>query len=727
MPRSLRALVLLLLCLVAGAGAIWGFSRPEPALEVAGSPFAVSGPIRAYWEANGGLEKLGPPRSDALWFDGWLTQFFDDVALRADERGHVESIAQPAGWRAGLPPEVLALPAFTERALVSTGAVTQTQPLADLLVNVRLESWASGNPEVRVYDAHNRLVGSWLGYIRNGAGVAMLQPGGAPGPQRLVVLVEGRIAAVQSDAYRLEATTAVETGLPRYDALFALTRGFLARNTLTYELDGQSVHGYRSPDSRLLWLRDHAYQARAGRLFDPDATSLLEAFRRAQLPDGSFPDYLAWPEHEIPARRMPVEADVEYLFVQAVYEAWQAGGDDAWLRGMLPAMRRALRYTLGDPQRWDAEQGLVKRPYTLDTWDFEYGPTTADPRDGRPAPRHWIDAQTRWSIFHGDNTGLARALRLMARAEERVGEGAEAGEAWREQARAIMRRLNDLSWNGRFFTHMVPLEPFEPPGVDAAEQLSLSNALALNRGVLERTQARAIVEEYYRRYQERGAAFAEWYGIDPPFPARSYGLGGRTGERPGEYVNGGIMPLVGGELARGAFGVGSERYGLDILARYTSLITATNSSYLWYYPAGNPGISGLDTVPHDGWGAGAMLAALIEGAGGVADNGARFDDATLSPRWAADADARDVRVVARYAASGGYVAYRWQLGEGSIRVRCTGSGEAIRLRILAPPKMKPSAVLVNGQPTALEVDDINGSRYAVVDVPGAGASVEVRW
>jgi hypothetical protein len=122
-----------------------------------------------------------------------------------------------------------------------------------------------------------------------------------------------------------------------------------------------------------------------------------------------------------------------------------------------------------------------------------------------------------------------------------------------------------------------------------------------------------------------------------------------------------------------------------------------------------------------------MLAALIEGAGGVADNGALFADATLSPRWAADAGAREARVVARYAASGGYVAYRWQLGERSISVRCTGSGEAIRLRVLVPPKMKPTAVLVNGQPAELTVDDINGSRYAVADVPGAGASVEVRW
>ena len=81
------------------------------------------------------------------------------------------------------------------------------------------------------------------------------------------------------------------------------------------------------------------------------------------------------------------------------------------------------------------------------------------------------------------------------------------------------------------------------------------------------------------------------------------------GHNPGEYVNGGIMPLVGGELARGAFDHGFEAYGFDILQRYYSLIAGTNASYLWYYPIGQPGISGADTIPTDGWGSSAMLAA----------------------------------------------------------------------------------------------------------------------
>jgi hypothetical protein len=67
---------------------------------------------------------------------------------------------------------------------------------------------------------------------------------------------------------------------------------------------------------------------------------------------------------------------------QGVYEAWQATGDDGWMRGHLEPMRRAVTYSLQHPLRWDAERGLIRRPFTIDTWDFEYGP-----HDDRPGYR----------------------------------------------------------------------------------------------------------------------------------------------------------------------------------------------------------------------------------------------------------------------------------------------------------------------------------------------------
>ncbi|MEN9937044.1 MAG: hypothetical protein RLZZ387_3623, partial [Chloroflexota bacterium] len=486
------------------------------------------------------------------------------------------------------------------------------RPLVPLEVAVRAPG-VSGPAELRLYDGKGRPAGAYPLELGEGAASVTVTPRGALGPQRAELLAGGAIVAASEHLLTLEAETTLVTGLPRFDELYPRVRSFMERCVLAYELDGVPVRGYRSPDNPLLWLRDHTYQTRGFRYFERDVTSLPEAFRRAQLPDGSFPDFLARPPGVPDPGRKQVEADVEFLFVQAVYEAWQATGDDGWLREMLPAMRRAVAYTTSDSLRWDAERGLVKRPYTIDMWDFEYGPTTTNPANGRPAPRHWVDERTIWGVFHGDNTGLAHALELLARAEERVGDASRA-PGLRAEAAGIVERLNELSWNGSFYAHHVPLTPFDTPGVDEARQLSLSNTYALNRDVLRPSQAHDIINEYFRRGERRGTTFAEWYSIDPPFPSGSYGLAGRPGEDPGEYVNGGIMPLVGGELARGAFRYGAEPYGFAILHRYYFLVSSTGASYLWYYPEGNPGISGVDTLPTDGWGSSAMLGALMEGA-----------------------------------------------------------------------------------------------------------------
>jgi hypothetical protein len=393
-------------------------------------------------------------------------------------------------------------------------------------------------------------------------------------------------------------------------------------------------------------------------------------------------------------------------------------------------MRRGLRYIMSDPLRWDAELGLVRRPYTIDMWDFEYGPTTRDPRTGNPAPRHWIDEQTRWGIFHGDNTGLAYALRLMARIEEHLGNPEQARQ-WTEQRRALVERLNALSWNGDFYTHFVPLEgELNIPGVDTDAQLSLSNAYALNREMLEFQQGRDIVSTYYNR-RDFDRAFAEWYSIDPPFPPGSYGMGGRPGELPGEYVNGGIMPVTGGELARGAFRYALEEYGFDILRRYAALVRLTGASYLWYYPSGAPGISGPDTLSTDGWGSSAMLAALLEGAAGIEDRSALYEEVRLSPRWAAAPEMSRVRVAARYATSAGYVAYTWERAERRLTLDATGSWQRAQIRLLLPAegvgKQETISVRHNGATVPTQIDKVGGRRYVVVAAQAGNAHVEVTW
>ncbi len=692
------------------------------------SPIAtdqVREPFRSAWLAAGGA-RIGPPLGEPRWIDNALVQYFADLKITAlaDDRAVAELL--PTDWRARTPALIINAPPAAQRATMALQTSQRiVQPLQAVPISIQIPDYR-GPVTILLYDAAGRLSARGDTTITDGAGEITLRAGGALGPQWAVALIGDRLAGAQSQFFFLDAHTTIVSGQPDIDSLVPRIKQLMAGARVSYELNGRMISGYRSPDNPLLWLRDHVYQGRGFRYFERDVTSLLDAFRDAQLADGSLPDVIDYPERFVTAFRKEVESDLEFLYIQGVYEAWQMTGDDEWLRSHLPALRRAAEYITSNPLRWDAARGLVRRPYTIDMWDFAYGPTTISP-DGKPAPRHWIEPDTIWGTFHGDNTGLAYAFFLLARIEQRVGDPARGADYFR-RSDEIMARLNELAWNGRFFTHFVPESPDAlPTNVATDEQLSLSNAYALNRRVLTTGQARAIVESYYAR-RDFSRAFAEWYSIDPPFPPGSFGMAGGKGERPGEYVNGGIMPLVGGELARGAFAFGFEPYGLDILYRYANLLRLTNASYLWYYPDGRPGISGPDTIPTDGWGSSAMLAALMEGLAGIVDEASCYDDAIISPRWPVEPAIREAYVVAHYPASDGYVAYRWQRSDDYMRLLITGSGRTAYARLLLPAEAGDSLMMtVDGQPVTPVIEQIGASRYAGVALDRLNVEVIVAW
>jgi hypothetical protein len=615
-------------------------------------------------------------------------------------------------------------PVRAQESAAVTSPQPVVQPLQPVHLNLTIPGY-TGPVAVVLYDARKRFAGSAEGRIAAGQGTVEVMPRGALGPQWCALFASGQQVAVNPALFTLDAQTAVWAGQPRFDQFVPNARELLAKGVLDYQFDGRRHHGYRSSDSALIWLRDHVYAARGARYLDADLRGTLDAFRDLQLDDGSLHDFLPRPFIAPAPYRTAVEADVEYLYVQGVYEVWQATGDDGWLRGHVEPMRRALTHSLQHPLRWDTVRGLIKRPYTIDTWDFEYGPTTQDPKTGEPAPRHWIDDKTIWGVFHGDNTGAAQALRMLAQMEERAGDGGWA-QVWRAHAGELMRRLTALAWNGRFFTHHVPFAPLHVPGVDTKEQLSLSNAYALNRGVLTPEQSQAILDEYIRRGKTT-RAFAEWFSIDPAFPPGAYGLAGRTGELPGHYVNGGIMPLVGGELARGAFRNGNETYGFAILDHYWQRMLSKGRTFLWYRPDGAEGVGSDQTIATCPWGTAAMLTALLEGAAGIEDNAAAFRDVTVSPRWAA-AGVPGAYAVARYPAGDGYLAYIWGQARNGLDLQLTGSAERLRLRLLLPAQVKGRVkVMLNGQPVAHTLETVRASRYVTIETTEPVVNVQVRW
>jgi hypothetical protein len=517
----------------------------------------------------------------------------------------------------------------------------------------------------------------------------------------------------------------IRTGRREFDGFYPLVRSFLERDRLDLVMDGVPVRGYRSPDARSVWIRDHSDMMRAFRYFEPDVTSAVQHFADTQAKSGRVFDYFTTFPEKLPSERenwtkyvrVPVEADVEYRFVKGAFLAWQASGDDEWMRRLLPALEKAMAYVQAHPWYWDGEHGLVKRPYTIDTWDFAY-----------TAGRHeWLEfqvtADTYWGLMHGDNTGYYEAFRLLAAVHRRVGDSTR-GDWWDQQADGLRRRLNDACWNGRFYTHFVKLTPVVIEDVDEAAQLSLSNPMAINRGAADHAQAVAILREYLRRRSASGA-FAEWFSIDPPFPD---GIFGDEKLVAGAYCNGGIMPLVGGEIARAAFEHGFEAYGLDVLCRYYSLASERGETYLWYFPDGTPSTVGTstspDALPTDGWGSSAMLWALVEGLAGVVDAGRAFDAAALSPRWLA-AGVEDADVSVGYAASGRGLAYRFRLSSDGLSLQVEGDPSVVRLHVLLPPGARVRAVHVGGEAAAFREVQVENSRYVDVSAPMSGG-VDVR-
>jgi hypothetical protein len=187
------------------------------------------------------------------------------------------------------------------------------------------------------------------------------------------------------------------------------------------------------------------------------------------------------------------------------------------------------------------------------------------------------------------------------------------------------------------------------------------------------------------------------------------------------------MPLVGGELARGAFRYGNESYGFAILDHYWQRMLSRGRSFLWYRPDGAEGVGSDDTVPFDGWGTAAMLTALIEGAAGIEDKAALMRDVTVSPRWSAT-NVNSAYAVARYAGSDGYTAYTWERGPGVINVDVTGSADRTRLRILLPPEVRRVvSVTVNGARIPPAIETVRFSRYVVVETGDVVVKVQVRY
>ena len=515
----------------------------------------------------------------------------------------------------------------------------------------------------------------------------------------------------------------------------------------------QALIGYGSshfldekPVVGITWLRDHVYIMKAFRYWfsDYDIKSMLELFLRHQKPTGFFFDFFEY-RPDFPARpgrtywsgvpekykeialkdgvtyvRVPVEADLEFLAVEGVHLAWQATGDDEWMKKMLPQVEKGLNYTLSNPLRWSEEHSLVKRGFTIDSWDF----TWFLPPTGGDWPEI-IDDRTKFCIMHGDNSGVYLACKLLSKMFRYLESNSKA-DFWEEKAALIRKNMNQVCWNGKFYTHQVHIDPIDPPIDEKEDQmLSLSNPLDVTRGVTDHQQALSIIDEYRKRGRElKEEYFAEWFSLQPPFSKTFHTY------RQGYYVNGGIWPLVGAELARAAFEHGREEYAVDILNRLYNLLKRDKILHFQYWSDGRPMVGKVKDVGGGppAWGMARTISALVEGLAGIVDLGKDFNQVQIAPRWsAAGEEVAEVNI--SYGAGKGFVQYtfKWEKANKSIQLSFSHSASSVLFHLLLPQNVSLKSVREDGALVKYSLVNVEDSLYIDLVSPKSRGNLVIEY
>jgi hypothetical protein len=264
--------------------------------------------------------------------------------------------------------------------------------------------------------------------------------------------------------------------------------------------------------------------------------------------------------------RQPSENHPEYLYVSTIYQTYKGNGNFEWMKNKLSSAARALDYSVSNRSRWSERFKLIKRPYTIDSWDFQINDKYL-PNLGLSNTMLIDPDKTKFGIFFGDNLGYTVACEQLAEMFSLTGDAISA-EKYLNRAKEMRTRLDNLAWNGRFYTHFIEEDSTvkRDVGVDEKSQIGHSNAYVINRGISHQ-QCVAIINTYIDLKNNLPVGSpAEWYAIYPPFEK---GFGDHNEKW--QYMNGGIAGHAAGELARGAFENGYENYGSDIMMRLLDL------------------------------------------------------------------------------------------------------------------------------------------------------------
>jgi len=426
----------------------------------------------------------------------------------------------------------------------------------------------------------------------------VFKAGGAAGTHKISVTdKKGKLIATAT--FTLEAPTAVNDNGKYSDLFDILYKGMFETGGKGYEeikWNGKSYKLYVS------WDLDNSNVMNGIQYFLPFGNEYTDLLREVQRKDGMIWSFVrdgqdGYQYYETAYGpigfykkdkdawfvRQPVDNHSDYIYVNMFYKHWKASGDNEWMKKTVPSAALALDYCYTDSIRWSQRFQLLKRPYCIDSWDFqvedEYTPEASISPTMVVVP-----GKTKYGVFFGDNTGYFEACNQLAEMYDFTGEHAKA-TVYRKRGQDIMKNLTKLSWNGNFFTHFIDEDPTVKRnlGVDEKSQIAQGNMYSINRGLPHEMNV-AIIKTYLKLKDNLPAGSpGEWYAIYPPFE-KGFGPHGEKWQ----YMNGGVAGHAIGELAKGAYENGFETYGSDILNRLLELGKKYNSKIYFSYTGSIP-------------------------------------------------------------------------------------------------------------------------------------------
>ncbi len=444
------------------------------------------------------------------------------------------------------------------------------------------------------------------------APVITFKVGGSLGTQT-VTLRDTKNKVLAKRTFTVDAKTDMDDNGKITRLFNLLHQGMLVYSPTGYEEVKWNGKTYRYFVS---WVLDNNNTMKGMKYFSPYSNGLTDLFRETQQPDGriwSFvnpnPDYYYYETAYTPINcfrkdsdawfvRQPNENHVEYNFVNMMYQHWKASGDNGWMKLNLQCAARALDYCMTDSVRWSERFQLLKRPYCIDSWDFQVNDEYTPFAYVSPT-MVLVPGKTKYGVFFGDNTGYYKACNNLADMYDHAGMPGQA-EKYRKRGEDILSRLIRLSWNGRFFTHFIDEDStvVRHLGVDEKSQIAQGNMYSVNRGLTHDMDV-AIIKTYLELKENLPVGSpGEWYAIYPPFEK-----GFNMHDEKWQYMNGGVAGHGAGELARGAYENGYEDYASDIMDRLLDLGTRYGNRIWFSYtgsippPPGKPHYKSIDILP----------------------------------------------------------------------------------------------------------------------------------